>query len=141
MKLILNAPAIAKLVELDPKGTVELAKSAASQVAQEIARRTSREAIENHLSSFLRAELLEGSWYHQRISEEYKKMLVGTMQTCANDFINAVNSGAINAAILKRVDEVMAEKKLLISAEMSALADQILKERFAAMFSVAQPAQ
>lgn len=134
MKLLLNAPAVARLLELDPEATVELARTSAAQIAQEIARRMTREAIEAHISNFIASEMIEGSWHKKVIAEKYRKMLLDTMNAMATEFINDVNSGSINIAIRQRVDEVMNAKNIEIESAMTKQADRILRERFAAMF-------
>jgi len=135
MKIILNAPSIAKLVELDPIGTLEMAKGAAEQVATALAKKVTRKAFDAHVASFMEGEMTDGNWYQKKIAEPLRKLLFDTMQSMAQQFVSNVTMGHINVAIRQRVDEVLAEKMPEIDAMLIERADRLLKERFAVMFS------
>lgn len=135
MKMVLNAPAVAKLVELDPEGTIELAKGAAAQVAQEIAQRLSREAITQHSQSFVEQDMVAGGWYQKQIAPKYQQLLQATMQQMANQFIQDLNSGAIRQAIDQHVTAIITARIAEIEQQMRDQADRVLRERFAIMFA------
>lgn len=135
MKLQLTAPAVAKLVELDPEGSVELAKAAAAQVAQKIANRMTRDAVTQRIDAFVANDLQEGDWYRRHIASKYQKMLGETMQAMAKGFIDSLTSGEIKAIISAQVDVVWADRMASVEKMLNDRAEQILRERFSAMFS------
>jgi hypothetical protein len=61
-------------------------------------------------------------------------MLADTMTAMAAAFINDVTHGAINKMILERINETWKELNPAIEQILTAKAEQILRERFAAMF-------
>lgn len=136
MKLLLSAPAIAKLIEIDPDGTVELAKGAASQVAEEISRRVTRAAILNRITTFLDADMLEGRWVEKQINARYARLIGATMTAMAAPFVDALTTGKIGSQIREQVEREIAAALPSIDKALTERADAILRQRFAAMFGV-----
>lgn len=132
--MTLTAPAVAKLVELDPDGTVQLAKAAAQQVAQEIAKRMTRDAAETAVQNFLQSEVVIGSYWHQRLNQKYGEMIAAAMKQMAKGFIKSLTDGKINKLLNEAFNRAWSEAKPQIERQMTETADQLLRERFAAMF-------
>lgn len=134
MKLLLSAPAVAKLVELDPDGTVELAKSVAAQVAQEISRRMTREAVLRAGDAFLDADIVEGDHRQKHISAKYAKIVGKAMTALAAPFMESLTSGTLKTTIEDQVRVALAAQMPAINAILTERADMILHQRFAVMF-------
>lgn len=136
MKMILTAPAVARLLELDPGGTVEIAKTAASLVANEIANRMTREILTRRIDAFVDAELSNPQeWGKTKFAAKYRKAIEGALKDYVNEFFLAVSNGEIKKMILVLVADAIKAMR----PEMEAQADQILRERFVAMFTLPPP--
>jgi hypothetical protein len=135
MKMVLDAPAVARLLELDPDGTVELAKNAASQVAQEIAYRLCREAITRRTAQIVDADLGQNNFWHTMIAPKYQQVIAANIAAAAHSFAQSVADGGIKGAIDKVVDAAFAARQEDFERRMRDRADAILRERFGAMFA------
>ena len=133
MKMIINAVGVQKLLEHDPEHTVELAKNAAAQVAQEIAQRIIVDRVERILLSHLRY-----------FSEK------GNAKDLAEKIIRDVVNPQIEQAIRSRLDIETAQSFALVAGKAyekfyeecqakilkgtSDKIDTLIRQRFAAAF-------
>lgn len=129
VRIILNAPAVAKLVKLDPEHTMELAKSAAAQVAQEIANRVAHEVLEAKMKAWMDKELSPS-----QVAPKYQQVLKDTMQLMAQGFIQDLASGSTSALINLRVVDALNRLQPEIERQLTLRADQVIRERFSALF-------
>lgn len=140
MKLLLSAQAVAKLIEIDPDGSVDLAKSAAKQVAQEVARRVTKATVQSHIENFLNAEMMEGTeWYRKHISSKYEKALLETMNSAASGFIKALVDGEINKELKKRVEETIVAMMPRIDAAITLRAEEMFRLQLARIMRLIEP--
>ena len=138
MRIVLDAPAVRLLLERHPEATLEMAKTAAAQIAQEMARRMTREALERSVSDFIASNLAPyGGWYQRHIAPKYQAMMVEAIQAEGARFAQDAADGAVGAKINERLNAMWAEAATRMEAEMRAMADRLVRERFSALFAAA----
>lgn len=130
MKLLLSAPAVKALMELDPEHTVDLAKGAAQQIAVEIAKRLTRDAFEQRIKGLIETHMTGENWWRDTLSAKYQTLIRDEIRQQIISFTTLIEHGTIRTILKIEIDKLWADSL----PALTELADALLRERFAAMF-------
>jgi hypothetical protein len=135
MRMILNAEGVRRLIEHDPEGTVEMARTAAQQVANEIVNRVKKTVVEKHVEERIN-QLLHGEVRNTLLTSKAR-------ETISNEVakrVKAVTEGAVEREIFGEirslVKPIMEQHENIMLAGLSDKIDALIRERFAAAFAI-----
>lgn len=134
MKIILDAKALGELVKLDPEGSVELARTAASQVATEIANRVAKQAIEQRVNAHLNGLIVTGH-YRAQLNDTGRKLVVEEIRAqqakLVTDDEKLNRRIEVRTMIREELDREIERAVLLLGEKI----DSLIMARFSAIFS------
>lgn len=121
MKMILDAPAVRALVERDPEGTLEMAKTAAQQVATEITHRVVKTRFEASINAMMDNLIRQPTWT-PALQPATRKLLDDHLRKTCAEFVESVTRDPINQSIRT---EVATHVRAVIENELRAAQKKI----------------
>lgn len=134
MKLLLNAAGVNAIIQHDPEGTVELAKAAASQVADQLIGKVIEQRVNARLANVLDGLVSDPSSYKKVLSAAANNLIQEAVKakvaTLVDMKVGSVQHDEMRSTIRAMVKD--AEKEML--AGLEGKIDALIRTRFAAAF-------
>jgi len=134
MKMMINAAGVRKLIEYDPENTVELAKSAAAQVAHDIVRRTVRPMLEKAMIDSVSGYIDDNRGYSGTITNHAQQIFNKMIEINVEKISNQIKNGMLLEQVNAMVDNVFQMREKQMSEKLDKLLDEKIKQKMVEFF-------
>ena len=135
VRVVLNAQGVRELISLDEAPVLELAKNAATQVAEALKKELVRKPIDEAVTAKIREMMLSGNYrYSPELTTQAQKLIREFLEKATNNFRLSLTTDAIRMVIRVHVVELLTEERQRAEKKPEDRIDEMIKERLANVF-------